>query len=276
MVHPLVRADEAEAKDLVSMFNSYLIADGYEIVERTRVSGRPIYMARRRHDAVLHLTQAKRVAEQLSSDYLSRQITRMETAIDADPALAIGTAKEFVESVCKGVLAEKGQPASGQETLPQLVKKTRDLLGLSISSRTQDTLRQLLSGLGHITQGVAELRGQLGSGHGHHPDTPQPDAALARLSVSTAIALGIFLFDVHRRTGEAREVGEFRRKHSDSVVDGLLERVEIALLLKRRPKRWPIECAGEHCKGLLVIDVLKLVDEIAQIDFAVGKRNALD
>lgn len=65
-------------------------------------------------------------------------------------------------------------------------------------------------------------------------------------------------------------------EHSDSVVDGLLERVEIALLLKWRPKRWPIKCAGEHCKGLLVIDVLKRIDEIAQLDFAIGKRNALD
>ena len=62
----------------------------------------------------------------------------------------------------------------------------------------------------------------------------------------------------------------------DSVVDGLLESMEIALLLKWRPKRRPIEGAGEHGKGLLVIDVLKLVDEIAQLDFAVGKRHALN
>ncbi|UPK40738.1 hypothetical protein IVB18_42035 [Bradyrhizobium sp. 186] len=38
-------------------------------------------------------------------------------------------------------------------------------------------------------------------------------------------------------------------EHSDSVVDGLLERVEIALLLKWRPKRWAIECPGEHCRA---------------------------
>jgi hypothetical protein len=52
--------------------------------------------------------------------------------------------------------------------------------------------------------------------------------------------------------------------------------MEIALLLKWRPKRRPIEGAGEHCKGLFVIDVLKLIDEITQLDFAGGKRHALN
>lgn len=65
-------------------------------------------------------------------------------------------------------------------------------------------------------------------------------------------------------------------EHSDSVVDGLLERVEIALLLKWRPKRWAIECPGEHCKGLPLINVLKRIDEIAQLDFTVGERNSVD
>ncbi|MBH5392221.1 hypothetical protein H1B27_39150 [Bradyrhizobium sp. CNPSo 4019] len=47
-------------------------------------------------------------------------------------------------------------------------------------------------------------------------------------------------------------------------------------MMKWRPERRPVEGAGEHCKGLLVIDVLKLIDEIAKLAFAVGKRNALD
>lgn len=52
--------------------------------------------------------------------------------------------------------------------------------------------------------------------------------------------------------------------------------MEIALLLKWRPKRRPVEGASEHCKRLLVVDVRKRIHEIAQLDFAVGKRHALN
>jgi hypothetical protein len=198
IVHPLVRADETEAQKLVEILNGYLARDGYEIAPRTAISGRPIYAARRRSAAVSQIALARKVAEELSSDYVAGLITRMETAIESDPALAIGSAKEFVESICKGILSERSQPASGNETLPQLVKATRQLLGLAVPPQTEETLRQMLSGLGQITQGIAELRGQLGTGHGHHPETEKPLPPMARLSVNAAIALGTFLFEMHQ------------------------------------------------------------------------------
>lgn len=58
---------------------------------------------------------------------------------------------------------------------------------------------------------------------------------------------------------------------TDSVVDGLLESGKIALLLNWRLERGPVKGAGEYCKGLLVIDVLKPIDEIAKLAFAVGE-----
>ncbi|MDH2406977.1 hypothetical protein QCM77_45250 [Bradyrhizobium sp. SSUT18] len=67
-----------------------------------------------------------------------------------------------------------------------------------------------------------------------------------------------------------------RAEHPDCVVDGLLECVEIALLLKRRSKRRSVEGADEHRQGLFVIDLLKLIDEIAQLDLAIRKGNALE
>lgn len=41
-------------------------------------------------------------------------------------------------------------------------------------------------------------------------------------------------------------------------------------------ERGPLDSAGGHCKGFHIVDVLKLIDEIAKLAFALGKRNALD
>lgn len=41
-------------------------------------------------------------------------------------------------------------------------------------------------------------------------------------------------------------------------------------------ERRPVDSAGGHCKGLHIVDVLTLIDEIAKLAFALGKRNALD
>lgn len=197
IVHPLVRSDAHEAAHIVDVFNEILAADGFEIVERTRVSGHIVYGARRRYAVAPLLAKAKKIAEELSSGYVLQMITRMETAIDSDPALAIGTAKEFVESICKGILVERGQIPTGQENLPLLVKMARAELELMQSADASDAERRMLAGLGQITQSVAELRSKWGTGHGHHPATSGPDLPLARLSVNCATALGIYLFEVH-------------------------------------------------------------------------------
>jgi hypothetical protein len=198
MIHPIVRADENETQELLLIFNRHLARDGYEITPRTYVSGRAVYSARLRLTGISQVAAARKVADELSSEYVSGLITRMEAAIESDPALAIGSAKEFAESICKGILAARQQTLRGGESLPQLVKAAREVLNLTASAKTGDTLRQTLSALASLTQGIAELRGQLGTGHGRHPDADAPSPTVARLSVNAAVALGVFLYDAHR------------------------------------------------------------------------------
>lgn len=205
MIHPLVRQDDKEVLELRDAFNRHLAADGYEVAAQTYVSGKAIYSARPIAAGVLQVAAAREVADALASDHVAALITRMETAVERDPALAIGSAKEFVESICKGILSSRGKALGGAESLPQLVKATREALNLS-GGKTGDTLRQVLSSLSTITQGVAELRGQLGSGHGHHPSVTRPLPSVARLAVNTAIALGVFLYETHREMAKASDV----------------------------------------------------------------------
>jgi hypothetical protein len=199
IIHPIVRSDEKDVQRVAKIFNRHLAADGFEIVPQTYVSGRPIFVARARlHPIGYGTTPAKKIADDLSSEHITAQINRMESSAVSDPALAIGTAKEFVETVCKGILAERGVTLSGSEDIPKLVGMTREAINLTVQKRTDETLRKTLSSLATLTHGIAELRGQLGSGHGPHPKAPKPTPEVAWLAVRSAIALGVFLYETHR------------------------------------------------------------------------------
>jgi hypothetical protein len=164
------------------------------------ISGKRIFAAVRGLNTEPLHTQARKVADELASDHVAAQITRMQVSITSDPALAIGSGKEFVESICKGILAARGLTLTGNEDLPKLVHLVREQLGITISQRTDNTLRNTLAALATLTQGIAELRGQLGTGHGASPEVERPSAEVARLAVGVATTLGVFLWDVHRST----------------------------------------------------------------------------
>jgi hypothetical protein len=102
---------------------------------------------------------------------LKDQIRRIESAIEPDPSLAIGTAKELIETCCKTILAERGKPISGNPDISELTKATlRELKlvpeGVSEEARGRDVIKRILSNLGAIGNGLAELRGLYGTGHG--------------------------------------------------------------------------------------------------------------
>jgi hypothetical protein len=201
MIHPVVRPDDAEADKLLELFNLHLAADGYQIAVKAMISGKRIFAGVTAiHPGGAVTFDARKVADSLASDHVAAQITRMESSIVSDPGLAIGSAKEFVESICKGILREHSVLPSGAEDLPKLVRMTREAVGLLTDSRTDETLKRTLSALATITQGLAELRGQLGTGHGADPAAPRPPADVAGLAVRMATALGIFLYEKHRNS----------------------------------------------------------------------------
>ena len=133
---------------------------------------------------------------------LHRQIQRMQSAVEDDPGLAIGTAKELVESVCKTILEQRQIPFTEDADIGQLVKETRKALGLipeSIpnSAKGAESIRRLLSNLGNVAQGLGELRNLYGTGHGKGGATKGLSPRHARLAVGTAATLSTFLFETH-------------------------------------------------------------------------------
>lgn len=87
----------------------------------------------------------------------------MEAAITSDPALAIGTAKELVETVAETILDDMEISYGKKDDLPALVKSVRKALKLVSddiheSAKAADVIRKILSNLGSVTNGVASLR----------------------------------------------------------------------------------------------------------------------
>lgn len=54
---------------------------------------------------------------------MAKQIERLELAVDTDPELAIGTAKELVETCCKSILTKRSVAFTKSDDMGDLTKK---------------------------------------------------------------------------------------------------------------------------------------------------------
>jgi hypothetical protein len=202
-VHPIVRSDVDEARKLVQLYNDHLKSDGWELFQASTISGRPVYDARRTDIGGQHAIRSmNRLLDVFDADHLRQQVQRMDTAIETDPDLAIGTAKELIETICKGILQQRGENIESGWDVPQLTKATVRTLGLvpeGISDATKgaETIRVLLSGLASVAGRLAELRNLYGTGHGKSPNTKGLQPRHARLAAGAAAILATFLFETH-------------------------------------------------------------------------------
>jgi hypothetical protein len=208
MLHPIVRSDTTEAARLQELFNASLVADGYELVRAQPISGRPTYKGERRgsfHGATPALELDRR---QLLTDprVLHEHLTRIRDAVDKDPAAAIGSCKELVESLCKLILERSGVTYPVSEDLPALYRRVAGLLKLKAesvptSAKGSETAQRILRTLATTVQGLAELRNELGLGHGRTSPSPALTRH-ARLALNSTVTVTEFLLD----TWEARVV----------------------------------------------------------------------
>ena len=207
-IHPYVRSDPLEAERICNIYNQYLLNDGFQIVEKTRLSGKPVFIGRYVGVGITPaIADAKQTLAGIDPGYIAQQITRMETAVLSDPALAIGTAKELVETCCKTILEARGIVYSKSGDLPELTKQTIKVLGLTPAdipekAKAADTIRRLLSNLATITQGVAELRNHYGTGHGKSAGARGLSARHAKLAVGAAATIAVFLYETHDEKSE--------------------------------------------------------------------------
>lgn len=144
-------------------------------------------------------------AQRLNANHLAEQIRRMKDSVATDPSLAIGTAKDLIETCCKTILAARGKDIQGMPDVPTLTKATLKELnlvpeGVPNSAKGAAVIKRILSNLSTVGQGLAELRGLYGTGHGHHGTTAGLTTRHAKLAVGAASTLAVFLFETHEQT----------------------------------------------------------------------------
>lgn len=206
MLHPVVQPQANEVNRIRNILNEHLVKDGWEIREQMQVSERPVFAAFRCLWSDVHTAEAAKVVSQaMDAEYVSRQITRMQSALASEPDVAIGTAKEFVETICKTILRERDIPYDPSEKMPRLVKQVAAVLelipqGIAGEAKATETVKRLLSNLGSVSDGLAELRNLHGTGHGKEADAKGLELRHARLAVGSATALAVFLLEAHMET----------------------------------------------------------------------------
>lgn len=129
---------------------------------------------------------------------LNRHAARIRNGIRPDPAQAIGSAKELLETVLNCVLEEHG--ATSPDDIPALLKRACQKLGLDVASVDAaapgaDVVRRILGNLGQVVTGVAQVRNGYGTGHGR-VNARELEIAQARLVVNGAVAITTFLLEV--------------------------------------------------------------------------------
>lgn len=135
-------------------------------------------------------------------------IRRIREAQETDPALALGSTKEMLESVFKEILGLYGSKSTGED-FPGLWKKVQDALGLSpgtVSAGEEgaDARRRLLQGLSQIAVSVNELRNLYGTGHGKARATPFDEDSVY-VAVNSGISLATYLMNRYERQGAAKQ-----------------------------------------------------------------------
>lgn len=187
---------ESESKRLQGEFERmvhFLAKDGFTYAEGRINAG----IGTPRLDTI------KEAVTQFDAKHLADQIRRIEQSIETDPALAIGTAKELVETCCRTILEARGKPVEGMPELSGLTKDTLKELKLipdniPTQAKGSETIKRLLSNLATVTQGLAEIRNLYGSGHGRDGKSATLKPRHAKLAVGAASTLVTFLFETHK------------------------------------------------------------------------------
>lgn len=209
MLHPLVRPDREETLRIAKAVNDQLRAAGWQLYEDQKIAGRSRYAYRRIDQAGQRtVTRAKSVADALNASHMAKEIERLEQAVERDPALAIGTAKELVESCCKSILKRRGVTftnSAGLGDLTKLLTKELKLVpdGISDQARGADNIKQILRSLTAITHHLAELRGLYGTGHGRDGGHRGLDTRHARLAAGAAAVFIDFVTETYHHREKA-------------------------------------------------------------------------
>jgi len=155
------------------------------------------------------------------AEAIEQQIYAIENALASVPDFAFDLSKTLVESVCKTVLVDIGQPAESTWNAPKLLKETTSRLALlppgHANPAARNSVKKTIGGLLQTIQGLCELRNTYGmASHGRDGFSDRLDLRHATLAAQAADTIVSFLYRIHR---DARIQAPGARVYYEDYVD---------------------------------------------------------
>ena len=138
------------------------------------------------------------------AESIEQQIRIIESSLESVPDFVFDLSKTLVESVCKTVLADLGQPADPKWSAPRLLKETTNLLALlprnhPVPAKGRKSVKRTINGLLQTIQGLCELRNSYGmASHGRDGLSARLGLRQATLAAQAADTIVSFLYRSHR------------------------------------------------------------------------------
>lgn len=201
--HPEVRENESQWKPYLEEINKILKNDNLILVAAESISGRSIYKIEAIDSNKLINTYSEEIKVKFSSDYINSQIDIMLANVEHNPNIAIGKAKELIESTAKTILDEMDIEYKKDIDFTPLVKKVIEELDLSASQQDKDKeegriAAKILGNFSGVSQSMSELRNAYGDGHGKTKSFKSLPPRYARLAIGTATTVVYFLWDTYQ------------------------------------------------------------------------------
>ena len=135
---------------------------------------------------------------------IEQQVDLIENTLASVPDFAFDLSKTLVESVCKTVLADMGQPADPNWDAPKLLRETTNRLSLLPrnhpgGAKARESVEKTIRGMLQTIQGLCELRNNYGmASHGRDAFSARLDLRQATLAAQSADTISAFLYRIHR------------------------------------------------------------------------------
>jgi hypothetical protein len=181
---------EKSVEEAVALLNENLKYDGYELVRDGHMfKVRELSAGRVKLDASAH------VPDELTQLTIDENIRKCETKLsEGDYSGAITNARSLIEAVLIGIEKDMATDTPAYDgDLVKLYKRVQKLLNLEPDRKDiSEPLRQILSGLTSIVNGLAAMRNKMSDAHAL---TYRPSRHHAKLAVYAATTLADFLFE---------------------------------------------------------------------------------
>lgn len=198
-LHPVVRSNLEEAENLLEIINQHLSIDGWKLVEKSRISGRPIFVG------IAFKSEVDfRNEEKVSEQYVTEQLKECGDKIhrkDFDGAITSG------RSLLEGVFADIYKRVLGEKMLNsgdlnQKFKMIKNLVHLSEEQSVDAQFKSLCRGMATSMSALDQLSNLIGD---RHVPSAKPEEYHARFYVNSVKTIADFLYDRIHSLYEGRE-----------------------------------------------------------------------